>query len=150
MWEELYEVVEILVVNALLATEVVLDGDSKRLDEINDGLLLKESHRPSLFFAGGLSWNLGHHICETRGQAGGCSVTLNSAHTWYMKPYDASKCPAAKDDRRPVLTTFVVPFEAGGGAVRDDETEDSTQSKLNIFSELDSLTRVKGLTPSTR
>ena len=68
---------------------------------------------------------------------------LNRAHTRYMKPYDASKSPAAKDDRRPVLTTFVVPFETGGGAVRDDETKDSTQSKLNIFSELDSLTRVK-------
>jgi hypothetical protein len=55
--------------------------------------------------------------------------SLMGAHTWHVEPHDASKSPAAKDNRRPESTTLVVPFETGGGTVRDDETEHGTQSK---------------------
>lgn len=55
------------------------------------------------------------------------------AHTWHMKPYDARKSSAAKDNRRPESTALVVPFETGGGTVGDDKTEHGTQSKRKIF-----------------
>ena len=57
------------------------------------------------------------------------------AHTWDMEPHDTSKGSAAQDDRRPVSTTFVVPFETRSGTVRDDETEHGTQSKWGFFNE---------------
>ena len=51
------------------------------------------------------------------------------ACTWHVEPHDASKSPAAKDNRRPESTTLIVPLETGGSTVRNDETEHGTQSK---------------------
>ena len=45
-----------------------------------------------------------------------------------MKPYDTRKCPTSKNDLRPVSPTLIVALEAGRSPVRDNETEDCTES----------------------
>ena len=120
--------IKVLVENAFLATEVVFDGGTECLDEIDDGLLLEEDPRLSLLYTVCLSRNFWHHIFETRVRQ--AHVTpLMGAHTWHVEPHDASKSPAAEDNCRPESTTLVVPFETGGSTVRDDKTEHGTQSK---------------------
>ena len=58
--------VEVLVENAFLAAEVVLDGDAKCLDEVDDGLLLEEDPCLSLLNTIFLSRNIRHDIFEMR------------------------------------------------------------------------------------
>ena len=127
-WEKLDEVVEVLVENAFLTTEVVLDGDAECLDEIDDGLLLEEGPRLSLLYAVCLSRDIWHDIFGTRVRRAAATL-LMGAHTWHVEPHDTRKSPAAEDNRRPESTTLVVPFETGGSTIRDDEAEHGTQSK---------------------
>ena len=58
--------VEVLIVNTCLSAEVMFGGDSERLDEIDDGLLLDEDPNLSLLLAEGISGILWHDICEMR------------------------------------------------------------------------------------
>ena len=119
--------VEVLVENSLLTAEVVFDGDAERLDKVDDGLFLKDDPCLSLLIAECISGNLWHDICEIRVRRQ--ILQFMGAGTWHVEPHDASKSPAAEDDRRPESTALVVPLETGGGTVRDDETEHGTQSK---------------------
>ena len=120
--------VEVLVEKAFFTTEVVLDGGGECLDEINDGLLFEEDPRLSFLYTVRLSRDAWHDIFETWVRRAGVTSSMG-AHTWHVEPHDASKSPAAQDDRGPEPTTLVVPLETGGSTVRDDETEHGTQSE---------------------
>ena len=124
--------IKVLVENTFLATEVMFDGDAERLDEIDDGLLLEEDPRLSVFRTGRLSRNLWHDIYGARVRRANLN-SLMGAHTWHVEPHDASKCPAAQDNRRPESAALVVPFKTRGGTVRDDETEHGTQPKRRFL-----------------
>lgn len=47
--------------------------------------------------------------------------------TRYVKPYRAGEGTARENDLGPVAPAFVVTLEAGGRAIGDDETKDSTE-----------------------
>lgn len=49
-----------------------------------------------------------------------------------MEPYRAGEGPTRENDLGPVAPAFVVTLEAGGRAVGDDETEDSTEPRSTI------------------
>ena len=100
--------VEILVENPIFTAKVVLNGDSERLDKIDDSLLLNERPRLPPFIAGGIFGDLWSHTCETKV---GCVVaSWLDTRTWHffffkrvrhVEPHDASESSAAKDNRRP-------------------------------------------------
>lgn len=54
-------------------------------------------------------------------------LTVVWSRVGYVEPYRAGEGPTRENDLGPVAPAFVVTLEAGGRAVGDDETEDSTE-----------------------
>ena len=120
--------VEVLIKNTFLTAEVMLDGDTERLDEIDDGLLLDEDPRLSLLLAEYFTRNLWHDVCEIRVRRADVRVS------WALVPGTWNHTMRAKvllpriiadQNRRPSL--YLSKLEV----VRYEMTKPSTVPNLN-------------------
>ena len=121
--------VQVLVKNAFLTTEVVFYGDAERLDEIDDGLLLDEDPRLSLLLADRLARNLWHDVWGVRVRRVDVTVYGRVPGTWNhtMRPKVLLAKIIADQNRRPSL--YLSKLEV----VRYEITKPSTVPNLNGY-----------------
>jgi hypothetical protein len=148
-WEVFNEVVQISVVDPVLATEVVLDGDGEGLNEVDDGLLLDEDTGFEGVFAVACSRPYGRRLCACSGLASQRTRMIEREgwmQTWNVEPDQSRKRSAVQYLRKesisrcspwlskalnylaPESPPFIVAFKTGCGPDRDDETCASSQA----------------------
>ena len=103
--------VEVDIVHTILPAQVVLDGDPKGFDEVDDRLLLDEHAGPTLLRRRRIILGGWHHFCM-RGTAAPRRPWIPRSErmqlgrdldkrTRHMEPDGAGKRAASKDDLRP-------------------------------------------------